>query len=244
MELTWARISSHFQRIDAIRWTPYLDECLRMLAENREYPTDMLLAHFVRLQLIIERVTQAPWHDGPVDAAGSVRAPSVFYLKALQAQLEDFKRDVPPELQQNGRSIFLRGLPDDMLTLNEIGILLVHLYNTELSVHEITFSRAPVDSNSPDFQRLESLYACLQATRNWFDLFFTISLALYIGFSMSISHCIIALHRLSTINDPDWDRGLVRETSNLSLVLDPLVKKLAQVKVAARLDLLEILYIT
>lgn len=51
-----------------------------------------------------------------------------------------------------------------------------------------------------------------------------------------MAHCIIALFRLLTFDDPVWDRGLVRDTTNLSLILGKIVEKLSQVKVAADLD--------
>lgn len=101
----FGRVSTYFQRIDPLRWTPYLDDCLHVLADEKEYPTDILLVQFVRLQLIVEKVGQAPWHDGLGDNCYSARAPSQFYMKAVQAQLQDFKKSIPPELVQNGRSI-------------------------------------------------------------------------------------------------------------------------------------------
>ena len=52
-----------------------------------------------------------------------------------------------------------------------------------------------------------------------------------------MAHSIIALYRLSTFDEPDWDRGLVRDTANLSLILGQLVTQLAHVKAAVGLDL-------
>ena len=51
-----------------------------------------------------------------------------------------------------------------------------------------------------------------------------------------MTHCVITLYRLSTLEDPDWDRGLVKETVNLSLVLAQLIERMKQVKTAAELD--------
>ena len=73
-----------------------------VLAEEKEQPSDALLTDLVRLQLIVERVGRAPWHEGQSDATGSTRAPSSFYLKALQAQLQDFRTKLCPEIQDNG----------------------------------------------------------------------------------------------------------------------------------------------
>ena len=96
---------AYFRRLDALRWTPYLDECLAVLGEKDEHPTDPLLIHLVKLQLLVEKAGQAPWHEERDDPNGSVRVPPIFYLKALQAQLQDFKTRIPPVIQGNGRSI-------------------------------------------------------------------------------------------------------------------------------------------
>lgn len=107
-----ARVSSYFQRVDALRWNSHLDECLTVLAENKEHPSDALLVQLVKLQIIVERVGQAPWHDEHGNAAGLARAPPTFYLKALQAQLQDFKSQIPTEIQKNGNSTSQSILPD------------------------------------------------------------------------------------------------------------------------------------
>ena len=75
---------------------------MTVLAEEKEQPSDALLTDLVRLQLIVEKVGGAPWYEGQNDATGSTRAPSTFYLKALQAQLQDFKSKICPEIQDNG----------------------------------------------------------------------------------------------------------------------------------------------
>ena len=95
-------MSSYFQRLDALRWTPYLDECIAVLGEKDEHPTDPLLIQLVKLQLVVERAGQAQWHEERDDPHGSGRVPPIFYLKALQAQLEDFKNRIPPSIQGNG----------------------------------------------------------------------------------------------------------------------------------------------
>ena len=97
---------SYFQRLDALRWTPYLDECIAVLGEEDEHPTDLLLVHLVKLQLVVEKAVQAPWHEERDDPNGSVRVPPIFYLKALQAQLQDLKTRIPPSIQGNGAYIY------------------------------------------------------------------------------------------------------------------------------------------
>jgi hypothetical protein len=126
-----------------------------------------------------------------------------------------------------------------VLTQCSIETLLLHLHNTEISLYEIALARsaAPPSTDGPDFKRLDFLYACLRATNSWFDIFLAIPPAHYIGFSISIltqmAHCIIVLYRLSTFSHPDWDLGLVRQTLDLSTVLEQLIQKFAQIRVAA-----------
>lgn len=103
--LTWGRVASYFQRLESLRWTPYLEECLQVLTETMEYSSDALLVQLVRSQLIVERVGQAPWHDANLDATSSAKAPTQFYLKALLAQLQELKHRMPPQLLHNSMCI-------------------------------------------------------------------------------------------------------------------------------------------
>jgi len=92
-------------KIDALRWTQFMEDSLRLLAETKESPSDMLLVMLVRIQLIMERIKNAPWNDVSSDAATSVKAPASFYLKALKQQLEDVKKEIPGELRDHGKAI-------------------------------------------------------------------------------------------------------------------------------------------
>ena len=80
-----------------------MDECIRTLEEKQECPTDEVLVQQVRLQLIVEKVAQAPWYDGESENTGPIRAPPSFYLKAFQSQLQEVKRNFSPESYQNGK---------------------------------------------------------------------------------------------------------------------------------------------
>jgi len=98
--LCYLRVSLYFAKIDALRWSPYMDECLQVIAESGNADDD-LLVHQVRLQLISERVMHASWNDGGIEHGESSKATPTFYLKALQNQLNQFKRSLPAHLQVN-----------------------------------------------------------------------------------------------------------------------------------------------
>ena len=119
-------------------------------------------------------------------------------------------------------------------------VVLAHFYSTELTINEIALSEGPIISSNSDFYRIESLYACLNSVKSWFDVFFTISPAAYVGFPFSIfsqlSHCLIALYRLSTLDDPAWDKDMVQNTANLLLISDQVAQNMGRVTGLAGLD--------
>lgn len=97
------RVSGYFSKIDPLRWTPYLEQCLNVMAES-QVPGDTLLAQLVQLQLVDNKAAQISgleWHCG---TPYSAKTPWPFYLKALQAQLKEIRNSIPSDLQDNGKS--------------------------------------------------------------------------------------------------------------------------------------------
>ncbi|KAF7916578.1 uncharacterized protein EAE98_010587 [Botrytis deweyae] len=212
--------SLYVQKIDTLRWTSYADECLKILSEKPESLHDMLMTQIVRLQLIQEHVKDAPWYDTAGDGSTAFKAPAVFYLKALKNQMETFRQQIPNEVRENCT-------------------FLMHLYNTELTIHEVALSKEP-HADMPDSQRLESLCICFQSVKSWFELYFSTPCRDHTSFSFPIythmAHCMVALYRLSVFEDPQWDVQLVRQQLDLSLVLDQIIKIWENVKGEAGLD--------
>ncbi|EDN93815.1 hypothetical protein SS1G_09682 [Sclerotinia sclerotiorum 1980 UF-70] len=226
LDLLWglltyiACFSLYFQKIDTLRWTPYADASAKILSKNPEFARDTLMVQIVRLQLIQERVKDAPWLDTAGDGNAAFKAPALFYLKALKSQMETFKQQIPDEVCENDT-------------------FLLYLYNTELTIHEVALSKEAI-VDLPDSQRLESLCICFQAVKSWFDLYFSLPCKDHISFIfpiyMHISHCMVALYRLSVFEDPQWDVHLVRQQLDLSHVLGKIVKTWENVKSEAGLD--------
>ena len=171
---------------------------------------------------------------------GIPKAPSSFYLKALQQRLQDFKGQIPPELLQdsglNSKFISKVSYAD---TVNS-EVLQLQIYSTELVIHEVALSKGDHFGPGPDLQRLDCLFSCLNAIRHWFEIFLTLPIAEYFGVSMAVciqlAHCMIALYRLSTFECQEWDRSQVRNFANLSEILDRLISNFAQVKTTLELD--------
>ncbi|KAK3303727.1 uncharacterized protein B0T15DRAFT_541067 [Chaetomium strumarium] len=98
-----SHISSHFGRIDALRWSPQLEEALQVIASNRSCPTDKILAYQVRLQLLAHRASQVrEQHEadhrsraassGTAASTGATSAAAaLLYLNTLRAELQALK---------------------------------------------------------------------------------------------------------------------------------------------------------
>jgi hypothetical protein len=91
------RCANFFQRGEPMNWTPYMEECLCILEETKKQPTDLLLVHLIRLQLICDQIAAVNCNPGQ----RGIKAPHDFYIKTFQAQMEEFKHSIPPELQFN-----------------------------------------------------------------------------------------------------------------------------------------------
>jgi hypothetical protein len=77
-----------------------MEECLLALSAAQESPTDEMFVHQVRLQLIVQRVSELPkmqpdWNE-------SSRAPLPFYLKVFRSQLLEVQSGLSPEAECNG----------------------------------------------------------------------------------------------------------------------------------------------
>ncbi|KAL9094342.1 MAG: hypothetical protein Q9165_003483 [Trypethelium subeluteriae] len=87
-------ISSFLQKIDALRWTPHMDECLRVLDTKKESPNDKILVQLLQLQMIAQRMTESVEYTSE---------PSSLYLQSLQPHLQGFKTKLQTEARTDGK---------------------------------------------------------------------------------------------------------------------------------------------
>lgn len=92
--LTQCRISYVMKRIDALIWTPSMDDCLQALEQSPEWEGDELLVALVKIQLIVEQLTRAVWQSAD-------NTPPPFFASALRTQLVDLKNQFPIHIQEN-----------------------------------------------------------------------------------------------------------------------------------------------
>ncbi|RFU34760.1 hypothetical protein B7463_g1534, partial [Scytalidium lignicola] len=91
-----------FNKIESIRYTRYIDQCLKELAETAEYETDSLLVQVVRVQYLTERIFYINSGNHNLnELPGIPKTPIDTYLDAFQRELERIQTSAPPHLRTN-----------------------------------------------------------------------------------------------------------------------------------------------
>nr|Q0CF67.2 RecName: Full=Transcription factor ATEG_07667; AltName: Full=Azasperpyranone A biosynthesis cluster B protein ATEG_07667 [Aspergillus terreus NIH2624] len=217
-------ISSHLGRQDALRWTPQMEEALRVLTISEACPSDRLFVAQVRLQLLKQRSDEARQQDeartGTAPTAAS--APRLLYLKTLRRELQELRASFPPDLHQ-------------------IDVLNTHAQYVELYINQLAYSISqdslPLDlagrmgtGSQLGFQRLECLWQSVENIKSWLDNFYKIPCSKLVGqpfhFWSQMILTITLLKYLTTLKDPDWDCQAVRNTVHLISTMDCMLQKL------------------
>ncbi|MCJ1399412.1 hypothetical protein MMC11_002614 [Xylographa trunciseda] len=210
-------ISSFLQKIDSLRWTPHMDECLQMLDDRKECVNDETLVKQVRLQLIVEKMAPGTSHDRAMESTEQ-REPTSLYLGDLHTQLQSVKTSLLAESHSNE-------------------VVLLHLYSAEL---EATLSPTFLHPNQLTFQQRQSLNIGLDSIKSWFSVFLTITPAAYIGFPFSIFsqliRCLMTLYRLTTLDDQNRDESGIWKAAHPLQILNGVINNMEQVAILAGLD--------
>ncbi|RDW65808.1 uncharacterized protein DSM5745_09547 [Aspergillus mulundensis] len=205
-------IAQFLGRMDPLRWTPHMKECLDILAHSEESPGDAVLAQITRTRLVADQILQGPWDDGLYGLSpSSTRA--AFHSKALESRLKTNKADIPAQLGDNKPILF-------------------HIYDTEISLYEAALVKPPADEEMSTL-RLDHLYSCLHVVKQFFDLFSAINPVEYTALALphlaQLSHCFVTLFRLSTFDYPGWNKAAVKNTVDILVVADQISTSLSQV---------------
>ncbi|GLA09832.1 hypothetical protein AnigIFM60653_000773 [Aspergillus niger] len=235
--LLTSSISLFLEKSEPLRWTPHMDECLHHINEHPECLNDEILAQQVHFQLINERInttatTTTDFYHTSLLSPSPFRPPVSIYTHAIDTHLQQTQSKLTPHSQR-------------------YRILHLHHSNTHLTIHESALLKPfpnPSTTQPPNppltinhhLHHLESLHACLSAVNAWISSFLAIPPAEYAGFPFPIFSQLVrhlaALYRLSTLDDPSWDRGFVRRTIDLMSVMDRLIGNLGQAAALARLE--------
>ncbi|RDW65074.1 hypothetical protein BP6252_10725 [Coleophoma cylindrospora] len=195
-------ISSFLQKIDALRWTRHMDECLEMLEERKECLNDEILVEQVRLQLMVETMRPGILPHSALERTGHTGSQPSLYLHPLYSKLYEMKTNL-------------------LARHHTHEVVFLHLYSVEL---ELVLPLTSLHTNQLMLQERENISAGIESIRSWFEVFFSIAPAAYGGLPFSILsqlyRCITVLHRLTTLDNPSWDRKDIWNEVDPLLILE------------------------
>lgn len=90
--------------MEPLQWTPHMKQCLDILADSEESPSDGVLVQFTRTRLLADQIFQGPWSEG-LYGLNSAQTLAAFHFKALQSRLETIKAEIPIQLADNSMQI-------------------------------------------------------------------------------------------------------------------------------------------
>lgn len=83
------------------------------------------------------------------------------------------------------------------------------------------------------------LSGCVRTARAWVDIFLRIEPAQFILFGFftwsQLAHVLTCLYRLTLLDEPGWDRAVVRETVDLAQFMDEIIARFNRVPAEAGL---------
>ncbi|OAA70128.1 hypothetical protein LEL_09944 [Akanthomyces lecanii RCEF 1005] len=192
--------STIYRKIDALRFSQYMEDALEHLLASQERESDVLLYYLVRLQQIVQNITQAVPYDEP-HAPHTCGAPLVMHIKMLDKSLSDFQSSLPASLRHHAR-IFL---------------------------YEVSLYDAPWQGTLPH-QRLDGLWSCVEAMHSFFKIFcampnescITIPYALW----GQLSHALLTSSRVCLVNIVGWDKSIMDSDKKFLPILDTVMNRL------------------
>lgn len=87
--------------MEPLRWTSYMDDCVRALTEDSESELDILLATQAKYHVIMNQMTPNPAEF--ISANESAKPQPPYIVKAMLLQVHSIQSSLPIELQSNSK---------------------------------------------------------------------------------------------------------------------------------------------
>ncbi|KAH8655793.1 hypothetical protein BX600DRAFT_440281 [Xylariales sp. PMI_506] len=223
-------VSHYFGQIDAMQWTPQMEKFLNTIATSKAYQSDDVLVYQVKLQMLSQKTTLLREHREFERLAAPSTLPDLFpaysYLKTIQGQLENLRKDLPRLSEVN---------PVEQTLMAYTHFVDLGIYETAQNLNgSAPLLRPEVGSGSLGselgFERVQWFWKSLDQINSWLDIYFALPFSSYMGVSLlyvgQISRCLGVLLRLSTYEDPAWDREAVRGKVDIVEILGRLIDHL------------------
>ncbi|KAI8961511.1 hypothetical protein F5Y11DRAFT_326039 [Daldinia sp. FL1419] len=228
---------SNFLRTQTMRWTAHMEDSLQKLSANPECLGDEALVAMVRTYRLQEDVARITWRTA--EPAGNstanstaTRAPPAVYVKALRANLDAIRKDLPPSLLGNR-------VVNSHLYAAELSIADMSLWNVNAWLSTHPHRPTGVSSSGTggiDLGKMDAYYASLQASKAALENFLGFELSDYPAISFTVTlhfgRAAQTLYRLMVVEDPDWDRNIVKNSIDMMAALEQAASNFIQVSTA------------
>ncbi|KAI9841773.1 MAG: hypothetical protein M1838_003418 [Thelocarpon superellum] len=219
------------RRINLIRWTSYMDDCLNVLQSSPDaLPSDRLLCQWVRMQHIADEVGFQFSMDDPAGNLSLSDSKTQYALKGFERQLEDWHAHLPAEL----------ATPTIQLHAH-----VVNLYTHEVAIHvdhniddfhppytEDTFKGGPSPADLLTPTHIDALTSCLASIHGVFDTFLTFDLEsvrrLPIFFHVRTSYavvCLIKMYFKAFAQNSELGKVIGKEDMKVEFYLNKLLER-------------------
>ncbi|TGO11113.1 hypothetical protein BTUL_0117g00290 [Botrytis tulipae] len=220
-------VATGFQRIDAMRYSIHLDECVRSIEKKPEHTTDLLLVELVKISHLGEKIGQAVLL---VQSDSEIQVPTALKLGSFQMELDILKKGIPSAL---GDDVILQ-LHHHISTIRLYEVALINGWIPTNATQSPQSISAAQSIHPPPLHpsHLQSLYTCLHHTRSFLHLVLSISPSTYLSQPIApwslLAYALMVLARLSFYQNPllpSWNLDFVREVCDLSWVLKELAER-------------------
>ncbi|KAH8196146.1 hypothetical protein TruAng_009681 [Truncatella angustata] len=204
-------ITSCYMRFEAARWRPNLEDSLTHLWETPEAPYDRVLVALIRMMIIVDDATRLTSRMDDLDPT----PPSMFCIKALLGSLQEVKSTFTADILENP---FVKA----------------QMCSTEVLIYELAMYQPPSSPpyKSHEYKRREYLQAAVESAKTFLETFISIDATGYLGLPfwllIEYAHSSQVLYRLSLLDDPGWDRSMVRQTADIIYYLEQTAVKMDQ----------------
>lgn len=219
-------VATGFQRIDAMRYSIHLDECIRVIEGNPEHSTDLLLVELVKVTNLSERIGQTV---SLIQNESEILVPTALRLGSFQAELDTLKQGIPGAWK------------DDVILQLHHHLSAIRLYEVSLANNwtpKIT-TKSPQSTSTTQAippplhsSHIQSLFTCLHHTRSFLTLILSLPPTTYLSQPITpwflLAFTLMILARLSFYQNPllpTWNLDFVREICDLSLILEELADR-------------------
>lgn len=91
-----------------MRYTSYVQECVKTLEASQEYETDITLVFMVKIQHLTQRIAELNPRDTTVEEFSSIpKAPLSAYVSAYTHELEKLRESLPEHMKNDSKFEYL-----------------------------------------------------------------------------------------------------------------------------------------